>query len=51
MSDDLIETKKINGIYNYARNYSIFLIKLEIYCEDRFQKLSLLTNWIFLSKE
>ena len=27
--------------------FSIFLFKLEIYCQDKFQKLSLLTNGIF----
>ena len=28
--------------------FSIFLLKLENYCQNRFQKLSLQTNWIFL---
>ena len=28
--------------------FSIVLLKLEIYSKDRFQKLSLQTNWIFL---
>ena len=27
--------------------FSVFLLKLEIFCQDRFKKLSLLTNWIF----
>ena len=27
--------------------FSIFLLEMENYCQDRFQKLSLLTNWIF----
>ena len=40
MGGDLIETFKIiNGISNYGRHFSIFLLKLEIYCKDRFQKL------------
>ena len=30
--------------------FSIFLPEQEIYSQDRFQKLSLLTNWIFLLK-
>ena len=48
MRSDLIETFKIiNGISNYNRFFSIFLLKLEIYFQDRFQKLSLLTNSIF----
>ena len=43
---DLTETFKIiNGISNYGRDcFLIFLLKLEIYCPVRFQKLSLLTN-------
>ena len=28
--------------------FSIFLLKMEIYCQDRFKKLSLLTNWILI---
>ena len=28
--------------------FSVFLLELEIYLCDRFQKLSQLTNWIFL---
>ena len=28
--------------------FSIFLLKLEIYVQDNFPKLSRLTNWIFL---
>ena len=27
--------------------FSTFLLELEIYCQDRFQKLSLQTNWNF----
>ena len=33
-----------NGISNYAKHFSIFLLELEIYCQGSFQKLSLLTN-------
>ena len=29
--------------------FSTFLLELEIYCQDKFQKLSQLTNWIFFS--
>ena len=48
MSGDLIETFEIfDGIYNYGRHFSISLLKVEIYCQDRFKKLSPLTNWIF----
>ena len=28
--------------------FSIILLELEIYNQDRFKKISLLTNWIFL---
>ena len=31
--------------------FSIFLFEQEIYCQDRFQKLSLLNKWIFLLKK
>ena len=45
MRDDLIEILKIIiEISEYSRHFSIFLLELEIYCQDRFQKLSLLTN-------
>ena len=27
--------------------FLIFLLQLEIYCEEKFQKLSQLNNWIF----
>ena len=48
----LIEIFKIiNEVSNYSRQLLIFLLKLEIYQEDRFQKLSRLTNWIFLQIE
>ena len=30
-----------------AEIFLIFLLNLEMYCQDRFQKLSLLTNLIF----
>ena len=47
---NLIETFKIiNGIFNLGRHYSIFLLELEIYCQHKFQKLSLLTNWIIFA--
>ena len=29
--------------------FSIFLFEKKIYCQDRFQKLSLQTNWIFFA--
>ena len=29
--------------------FSIFVFEMEIYCQDRFQKPSLLTNWIFFA--
>ena len=29
--------------------FSIFLLELEIYNQNRFQKLSLRTNWIFFT--
>ena len=45
--EDLIENFKIiNGISIYG-GHSFFPLELEIYCQDRFQKLSLSTNWIF----
>ena len=48
MRNDLIETFKIiNEISNYVRHFLIFLFEINIYCQDRFQKPSLLTNWIF----
>ena len=31
--------------------FSVFLHRLEIYNENRFQKLNLQTNWIFLFVE
>ena len=50
MRGDFIETFKIiNRINNYDRHISIFLLDMEIYCQDRFQTLSLQTNWIFCS--
>ena len=48
MRGDLIETLKINEITNYGSHFFIFSLELEIYCQYRFQKLSQLTNWIFL---
>ena len=37
---DLIKTFKIiNGISNYDRYFSMFLLELEIYYEDRFQNV------------
>ena len=52
MRGDLIETfKMINGFSNNGRHFFIFLLKLESYYQGRFQKLSLLTNWISLLKE
>ena len=42
IKSDLIE---IDGIFNYVWHFFlIFLFEMEIYCHDRFQKLSLLTN-------
>ena len=50
MRGDLIEIFKIiNGLSNYARHFLIFLLKLEIHCQNRLKKQSLETNWIFLS--
>ena len=50
MRVDIIETFEIiKGNSNYGRHFfSIFLLELKIYCQDRFQKLSLLTNGTFL---
>ena len=47
MRDNLNETFKIiNEISNSNNRYSVtFLPKLEIYCQGRFQKLSVLNNW------
>ena len=46
---DLIEIFKIiNRISNHSRHFLIFLLEWKIYYQDRFQKLSLLANWIFL---
>ena len=43
--DDLIETFKIiNRILIIVDIFSTFLLKLEIYCQERFQKRNLLTN-------
>ena len=51
MKVDQIETFKIiNGI-SMLDSFSIFLSKLEIFCLDKFQKLSQSTNWIFLEIE
>ena len=48
MTSDLIETFKVfNGITNQDGYFSIFSLKLQIYSQGRFQKQSLLTNWIF----
>ena len=30
--------------------FFIFILELEIFCQERFQKLSLLTNWIFCNR-
>ena len=49
---DLIETFRITrGIYNYGRHISIFLFVLGIYCQDKFQKLSLLSVDFLLNLE
>ena len=50
MRGDLIEIFKIiNGISNYDRHFfSIFLLELEIYYQDKFHKISLPTNWLFI---
>ena len=48
LRNDLTETFKIiHIISNYGRHFSIFLVELVIYCQDRFQKLYQPTNWIF----
>ena len=46
---DLIETFKIRKFLIIIDCFLIFLLKLEIYCQGRFQKISLLINWIFFS--
>ena len=47
MRGDLNETFKIiNGITNFDRHFfSVFLIEIEIYSQNRFQKLSLQVSW------
>ena len=45
MKGDLNETFKIiDGISNYGRHFLMFLFELKMYCQGRFQNLSLLTN-------
>ena len=45
MSGDLIETFKIiNGISYHGRHFFNIFPQTGIYCQGRFQKLSLLTN-------
>ena len=46
---DLIETFKIMEFLIMV-DVLIYFLELEIYCQDRFQKLSLLTNWIFTNR-
>ena len=48
MRGDLIETFKIMEFLIMVDILSMFFLKLEIYCHDRFQKLCLLTQCIFL---
>ena len=49
MRADLIETfKRINAASNYGRHFSIFLLEVEIYCQEIFQKSSLRTIWTLL---
>ena len=48
MRGDSVETFKIMEFLIIVDIFLIFLLKLEIYCQDRFQKLSLLTNGAFL---
>ena len=48
MRGDLIETFKIMEFLITVYIFEIFLLKLEIYCQLRFQKISLLTNFFFL---
>ena len=39
MSCDQLEIFKIiNGISTYGKYFSLFLLELEIYCQDRFEK-------------
>ena len=47
MKVDQIETFKIMEFLIMKDIFSIFLLKVEIYSQNRFQKLSLLINWIF----
>ena len=42
--------KTVNEILIMVDIFSIFLHKLEIYCQDRFQKPSLQNNWNFAYK-
>ena len=44
MRGDLIEIFKVMGFLTTIDIFSIFLLELEVYCQDRFQKLSLLTT-------
>ena len=41
-------------IHSYNIHINVFLLRnsdnlLEIYCQDKFQKLNLLNNWIFFA--
>ena len=41
--------KIIYGISNYGGHFLKYLIKLEFYNQDRFEKLSLLISWVFFA--
>ena len=49
MRGDPREIFKIMEFLIMVDSFSIFLFTLEIYCQDRFQKLNLLTNQIFFA--
>ena len=49
ISDLIISFKMNNGNSNHGKNsLLIFILRMEIYCQSRLQKPSLLTNYIFL---
>ena len=50
MKGDQIETCKIMEFLIMIDIFWVYIFELEIYYQGRFQKLSLLTNWIFLAK-
>ena len=45
---NLFETFKIVEFLFMVNIFFIFLPEMEIYCQDRFQKLILMSNWIIL---